>query len=131
MNAKRRTRSRQRTSADLKDAMERLQSAGKRLSIAGVAYEAGFDPSLIHHSYKDIAAEIRAASGMRVRGSKSYVEEVKLLRDRNRELRADRSVLLGKLAEAASVVMTLESELKLLKASAAGNLRRLENTATP
>ncbi|WP_244113902.1 hypothetical protein [Burkholderia cepacia] len=62
-----RRRSRGKTREALQLAMLRVKNKGLKLSIAGVAAEAGVSAGLIHNTYPDIAEEIRAQVGRGIR----------------------------------------------------------------
>lgn len=131
MNGAARLRDRARTAEELRSAMKRLQDAERKLSISAVAKEAGVDPSLIHHSYKEIAAAIRAAAGKRARSGTADYVELSSLRNANRELRQDLHLLLSELAEAASLIMAMSAELQVLRANESRKVVRLKQEHLP
>lgn len=118
-----RTRSRQKTSEDLKAAMLRVTSRGLKLSISAVAAEAGVTPGLIHNSYPDIAEEIRGRIGRTTRQQRNEkAVELVTAKARLRELRAQLDAAHADIARLASMNETLRNEVAIQKAIASGKV---------
>ncbi|MES2190170.1 MAG: TetR family transcriptional regulator [Pseudomonadota bacterium] len=107
---------------DLRLAMHRIQKGRshldeKKLSISAVAREAGVSTALIHNHYPKIAEAIRLAQGRdsRFQRDKKH-EELKMINEKNKELRAENKVLLGKISSLASINEVLISDNQTLLA---------------
>jgi len=113
-----RTGNRTKTAAAIRAALKRVQASGRRISIKAVAEEAGVHPSLIHHSYAELAETIRAATGRTTRKQRDD-SRARLTQARIElaQLKDDVDMLLAELAEAASVNLSLADEVELLRAA--------------
>lgn len=112
-----RPRNRARTTKELRAAFKRQLAAGGKLSITSVAAEVGVEPSLLHHTYPQIAKAIREAKGTTRSRSDlrtAHDEALELIAD----LRADLALVLCELTEAASLNLALELQLRELRANA-------------
>lgn len=110
LNTARRARDKDRTGRELELALERLKSAGLKISVVAVAESVGVHPSLVHHVYPKIATEI---SELR-RGTGPTKKE----REESRLAKALRDLgdLRAKLEEAEAAVKTLVSRNATLDA---------------
>lgn len=113
-----RTGNRTKTAAAIRAALKKVEASGRRISIKAVAEEAGVDPSLIHHSYAELAETIRAAAGRTTRKQRDD-SRARLAQARIEiaQLKDDVDMLLAELAEAASVNLSLADEVELLRAA--------------
>lgn len=117
------TKSRRHTDGKLKDAIERLQSAGTKVTISAVAKEAEVTPALIHNTYPDIAERIRSLTGRNTRVQRDAKHNALVLeKERNRELRAKVEGLRAEMAKLASLNLTLLSKIAVLSEMADGNV---------
>ncbi len=118
-----RRRSREKTREELQLAMLRVKNKGLKLSISAVAAEAGVSAGLIHNTYPDIAEEIRALMGRKIRQQRDdMAKELAEAKQRMRELREDLDTALKDLAKTASINETLRAELATFRAIAAPNV---------
>lgn len=109
------TRSRRHTERKLKDAINRLQETGSKVSISAVAKEANVTPALIHNTYPDIAERIRGVIGKTTRSQRDATHDALVKeKERNRELRAEVDGLKKEMAKLASVNLTLLSKIAVL-----------------
>ena len=123
MNSAPRPRSREKTRVELQLAILRVKNKGLRLSISAVAAEAGVSAGLIHNTYPDIAEEIRALMGRKIRQQRDdMAKELAEAKQRMRELREDLDTALKDLAKTVSINETLRAELATLRAIAAPNV---------
>ncbi len=114
-----RTGNRTKTAAAIRAALKRVEATGRRISIKAVAEEADVDPSLIHHSYAELAETIRAAAGRTTRKQRDDTRaQLAQVRIELAQLKEDVDMLLAELAEAASVNLSLADEVQLLRAAA-------------
>lgn len=121
-----RQRSREKTREDLQLAILRVKNKGLKLSISAVATEAGVSAGLIHNTYPDIAEEIRALVGRKIRQQRDdMAKELADAEKRMRELREDLDAALADLAETASINETLRTELANLRAIATSNVHAI------
>jgi DNA-binding transcriptional regulator YhcF (GntR family) len=88
-----------------------------KLSIAGVAREAGISAALIHNCYPEIAELVRTKQGKSSREQRD-AKQLKLLeqRHRSKELREEMSHLRKQVASLASINEVLLEENRALKA---------------
>lgn len=97
----------------------RPKNTGVKLTIAGVASEAGVSPALIHNCFPKIAEEIRKLQG---RSSRAYgrVKNAQLnsALERARELRQHNAELEAQIAKLASINELLLIECRELRALA-------------
>lgn len=94
----------------------RSHSGATRISIASVAKEAGVSSSLIHNHYPEIATEIRIYQGRDDRAQRDAKHsELKLERDKARELRAQIENLKADVARLASINELLLAENETLR----------------
>ena len=121
-----RRRNREKTREELQLAMLRVKNKGLTLSISAVADEAGVSAGLIHNTYPDIAEEIRALVGRKIRQQRDdMAKELADAKKRMRELREDLDSALADLAKTASINETLRTELATLRAIATSNVHAL------
>lgn len=121
-----RRRSREKTREELQLAMLRVKNKGLKLSISAVAAEAGVSAGLIHNTYPDIAEEIRALVGRKIRQQRDdMAKELADAKKRMRELRDDLASAEADLAKMASINETLRTELATLRAIATSNVHAL------
>ncbi len=112
MNPSSATRSRRQTEKRLKDAIDRLQQAGTKVSISAVAKAAEVTPALIHNTYPDIAEQIRGVIGKATRSQRDEKHDALVKeRERNRALRVEVDRLRHEVATLASINLTLMSKL--------------------
>jgi predicted transcriptional regulator len=113
-----RGRNRDTTTADLREALARLQRTEVAPTIAALAREVGVTPALIHNRYADIAKEVRRLSG-REPGANEASLKVALKREQEtaRDLRAENLDLRQQLQAMASVNEALRQEIRVLHAT--------------
>lgn len=122
-----RTGDRIKTAENLRYAILRVKNKGQRISIKSVAEEAGVDASLVHHTYPDIAEEIRAMSGRSTRSDRDKTrQQLVAAKARVRELESEVEKLLAEVAEIASVNLTLAQEAAQLHAALKDNVHKLQ-----
>jgi AcrR family transcriptional regulator len=118
-----RQRNRERTLTELQLAMHRLQRAGKKVSIKGIAEEAKVTPALIHNRYPDFAEQVRTLTIKSTRAQRDEKHELlQREREKNRQLRALVDQQIKEFADLASVNEALRAENSLLKAMAEGKV---------
>ena len=112
----------------IENAIEEMREAGSRMTIAGVAREAGVSNAAIHNRYPDLAARIRELSGKT--GERNLQAELSRRRGNIKREQAQRRALRDQLAEkteqlrkASSVNASLDLENQSLKAEI-GDLKR-------
>jgi AcrR family transcriptional regulator len=112
----------------IENAIEEMREAGSRMTIAGVAREAGVSNAAIHNRYPDLAARIRELSGKA--GERNLQAELSRRRGNIKREQAQRRALRDQLAEkteqlrkASSVNASLDLENQSLKAEI-GDLKR-------
>lgn len=115
-----RARDKAATEARLVQAMSKLSSSGKKLSISAVAAEAGVDPSLIHHVYPAIARDIRGR--IESAHDEGTADELAAAQERAKELRAEVASLQADLAKLASLNLSLQVRINELEAQANGHI---------
>lgn len=118
-----RKRDREGTLRELQLALHRLQRAGQKVTLRGVAEEAKVSPSLLNNRYPDFAEQVRAITGKTVR--KQRDEKADLLakeRIKNRQLRELVISQLVEITKLASVNESLRADLALQKAIAEGKV---------
>lgn len=121
-----RRRDREKTQEELRFAMLRVKNKGLKVSISAVAREAGVDASLIHHTYPDIAEAIRAIAGRSTRGQRDEMRaDLAAVRQRLREVTAEREQLKREMAVLASVNLALSEQLAGLKAQVDAKVQRM------
>lgn len=121
-----RRRSREKTREELRLALLRVKNKGLKLSISAVAAEAGVSAGLIHNTYPDIAEEIRALVGRKIRQQRDdMAKELADAKKRMRELREDLASAEADLAKMASINETLRTELATLRAIATSNVHAI------
>ena len=121
-----RQRDREKTTFELRLALNRLQKRGAKITIAGVAKEAGVTPSLLHLRYPDIAEEIRSLLGKASRAQRDTKHELLMIeREKNRHLRLQIEGLMVELTDLASVNESLRAELVMQKAIATGKVAKI------
>ncbi|MEB0227415.1 TetR family transcriptional regulator [Pseudomonas sp. 10S4] len=95
----------------------RAKTGEKKVSIAGVAREAGVSAALIHNHYPKIAEVIRESQGRSSRAQRDVKHQDLIAeRERNRELRKEVEDLRLKVARLASINEVLLNENRDLKA---------------
>ena len=118
-----RQRDREKTLNELQLAQHRLQRAGKKVSILGIAKEAGVTAALIHNRYPDFAEQVRALTIKSTREQRDEKHDLlQKEREKNRELRALLDREIKEFAELASVNEALRAENVLLKAMVEGKV---------
>lgn len=121
-----RPRNRTRTAQELQYAILRVKNKDARMSIRAVALEAGVDPSLVHNTYPDIAEEIRALMGRGTRRQRDEARaDVAILRQRLRDVTAERDQLRKELAMLVSLNLALDDQRAELQAEIDGKLKRM------
>jgi AcrR family transcriptional regulator len=121
-----RKRNRDSTERLLKAAVEKLKQTVIKVTIVGVAKEAGVTPALIHNKYPEIAEQIRKTIGKSTRDRLHEKNRLLIVeRARNRELRAERDALFQEVRDLASENEALRRELVIQQAIAEGSVTRL------
>lgn len=121
-----RPRGRASTAQELQYAMLRVKNKGLKMSITAVAVEAGVAPSLIHNTYPDIAEQIRSLVGRTARRQRDEMRtDLAAVRQRLRDVTAEREQLKKEMAVLVSVNLTLNHELAELRAELDGKLKRI------
>jgi hypothetical protein len=106
---------------DLRLAMFRIKrgrshSGATRVTIAGVAREAGVSPALIHNHYPTIADAIRVEQGRDSRAQRDAKhDDLKQERERGRELRQEVADLRAAMARLSSINEVLMAENEALR----------------
>jgi AcrR family transcriptional regulator len=120
-----RPRDRERTLAELQLALHRLQRAGKKVSIKGLAEEAKVTPALIHNRYPDLAEQVRALTNKTTRQQRDEKRDLlQAEREKNRKLRALVDEQIKEIADLASVNEALRVELVLQRAITDGKVAK-------
>ncbi|MCX4151521.1 MULTISPECIES: TetR family transcriptional regulator [Paraburkholderia] len=118
-----RRRDRRRTQTELQLALNRLQRASRKVSIAAVAKEAGVTPALIHNTYPDFAEHIRALLNKSTRAQRDDKhQKLQLQRattTRLYEVIADQN---KQIVDLASVNEALRVEIRILKGIVEGKV---------
>ena len=118
-----RQRDRERTLKELQLALHRLQLAGRKVSIKGVAEEAKVTPPLIHNRYPDFAEQVRTLTIKSTRAQRDEKHDLlQREREKNRQLRALVDQQIKEFADMASVNEALRAEISLLNAMADGKV---------
>ena len=118
-----RHRDRERTLMELQLAMHRLQRAGKKVSIKGIAEEAKVTPALIHNRYPDFAEQVRTLTIKSTRAQRDEKHDLlQTEREKNRKLRVLVDQQIKEFADLASVNEALRAENSLLKAMVDGKV---------
>ena len=118
-----RQRDRERTLKELQLALHRLQRAGRKVSIKGVAEEAKVTPALIHNRYPDFAEQVRTLTIKSTRAQRDEKHDLlQREREKNRQLRALVDQQIKEFADMASVNEALRAEISLLNAMADGKV---------
>ena len=118
-----RPRDREKTASELKYALVRLQVRKEKITIAGVAKEAGVTPALLHLRYPDIAEEIRSLAGKATRAQRDQKHELLIAeREKSRQLRSEIDGLMKEIKDLASVNESQRRELVLQRAMATGKV---------
>ncbi|WP_066334685.1 hypothetical protein [Azohydromonas lata] len=119
------------TAQELQYAVLRVKNKGLKMSITAVAIEAGVAPSLIHNTYPDIAEQIRGLVGRTARRQRDEMRtDLATVRQRLRDVTAEREQLKRELAVLASMNLTLSDQVAELRAELGGKLKRIA-TGTP
>lgn len=119
-------RSRSKTVDALGKAIDSLVVGNEKISISLVAKIAGVTPGLIHNTYPDVAERIRSLMGKSVRAQRDSKHQAFMLeKEKNRALRAENEMLLGEIAQLASVNQRLLLEMAQLKEIAKGKVVKL------
>ncbi|HVR52568.1 MAG TPA: TetR family transcriptional regulator [Pseudorhodoferax sp.] len=118
-----RRRNREETRERLQQALLRVKSSGRKLSIYAVAVEAGVHASLIHNTYPDMAERIRAEVG---RGTRQQLDATAAAliaaKEQQTALHAELKAARADIAKLASINETLRQEVTLLRAASAGKV---------
>ncbi|MFA7278990.1 MAG: hypothetical protein WC100_02740 [Sterolibacterium sp.] len=118
-----RQRDRERTLNELQLALHRLQRAGKKVSIKGIAEEAKVTPALIHNRYPDFAEHVRTLTNKSTRAQRDEKHDLlQIEREKNRKLRGLVDQQIKEIADLASVNEALRAENTLLKAMVEGKV---------
>ena len=118
-----RQRDRERTLKELQLALHRLQRAGRKVSIKGVAEEAKVTSALIHNRYPDFAEQVRTLTNKSTRAQRDEKHDLlQREREKNRQLRALVDQQFKEFADMASVNEALRDEISLLNAMANGKV---------
>jgi len=118
-----RRRDRGRTLEELRLAIARVKSNGKKLSISAVAIEAGVTPGLIHNTYPDLAETIREQVGKATRKQRDdKIAELSKARKRIKESRVELKAALSDIQRLASTSETLRQEVAKLRAAGGGKV---------
>ena len=113
-----RGRNRDTTTADLWEALARLQRAEAVPTITALAVEVGVTPALIHNRYPDVAKEVRRLSGREPGASEDSLKAaLKREQETARDLRAENLDLRKQLQAMASVNEALRQEVRILHAT--------------
>lgn len=121
-----RRRNRERTLADLQQALETLQSSGQKVTLKAVAEQAKVSPSLLNHRYPDFAEQVRRFVGRGIRQQRNEKADL-LVKERgsNRKLRALVESQLAEITRLASVNESLRQELAMQRAVAQGKVTKV------
>lgn len=120
-----RQKNRERTLADLQEALKTLQGSGQKVTLKAVADLAKVSPSLLNHRYPDFAEKVRGLVGRTIRQQRN--EKADLLvaeREKNRQLRALVESQLDEITRLASVNEALRQELAVQRAVAEGKVAK-------
>jgi len=113
-----RGRNRDTTTADLWEALARLQRAEAVPTITALAVEVGVTPALIHNRYPDVAKEVRRLSGREPGASEDSLKAaLKREQETARDLRAENLDLRKQLQAMASGNEALRQEVSILHAT--------------
>ncbi|WP_460080371.1 TetR family transcriptional regulator [Pseudomonas sp. H3_H05] len=111
------TRERELTLALYRIKRGRAKTGEKKVTIAGVAREAGVSAALIHNHYPNVAEAIREAQGRSSRAQRDVKHQyLREAQESNRVLRKEIQELRTKLASLASLNEVLITENRALKA---------------
>jgi AcrR family transcriptional regulator len=111
--------------ARIKHGRTKIVDRGRRLSIAGVAEEAGLSPATIHNRYPDIAQAIRnAVSGME--SSQTTARRSPKV-DKVKELREALAMREAEIRALASINLRLSTELQAARHELAEALGQMES----
>jgi hypothetical protein len=126
-----RGRNRDTTTADLQEALARLQRTEVAPTITALAREVGVTPALIHNRYADIANEVRRLNGREPGASEDSLKTaLKREQQTARDLRADNLNLRQQLQAMASVNESLRQELRILHATGDAKVVNLASRAS-
>ena len=105
----------------IQKAIREMGEAGSKMTISGVAKEAGVSNATIHNRYPDLADQIRdLVKEIKVRESKkvrrTWKGKIKTPKDQIQELRNELIAIKEKLAKAHSVNLSLDQKNQSLKA---------------
>ena len=118
-----RRRSRAQTREELVLAMVRVKNKGAKVSISAVAAEAKVTPALIHHTYPDIAEEIRAQIGRTTRQQRdSKAAKLVTVRAQLRAVRAELKCAHADIDRLASINESMRDEIAVLQGAASGKV---------
>jgi AcrR family transcriptional regulator len=120
-----RQKNRERTLADLQEALKTLQGSGQKVTLKAVADLAKVSPSLLNHRYTDFAEKVRGLVGRTIRQQRN--EKADLLvaeREKNRQLRALVESQLVEITRLASVNEALRQDLAVQRAVAEGKVAK-------
>ncbi|NIA54759.1 TetR/AcrR family transcriptional regulator [Massilia sp. TW-1] len=120
------TRDRQQTEAKLRLALKKLRERGAKVSISGIAKEAGVSSALIHNRYPSLAEEVRIAVGKDIRSQRNKNENLLIQeRAKNQALRVEVANLRKEIIDLASINEALRAELTLQSAISTGKVSKL------
>lgn len=116
-------RDREGTQRALEQALLRVTSSGRKLTISAVAKEAGVTPGLIHNTYPDFAEGVRAQMGRSTRQQRDQVrEELSAAEKKLSALRDECKAFKDDLGKLASINESLREELRLLRLAMDGKV---------
>ena len=100
----------------------RIVDAGRKLTIASVAEEAGISRATLHNRYPDLAERIREAGNKAIRQQRNAKHsDLQAEKQKNRELRGELAELRVTLAKVVSENATLVQQNKRLEAINSSN----------
>lgn len=121
-----RGRNRDATTADLWEALSRLQSTQVAPTIAALAREVGVTPALIHNRYGDVAKEVRRLNGREPGANEEGLKlALKYEQEVAKGLRIENLDLRKQLQAMGSVNESLRQELRILQAIHEGKIASL------
>ncbi|NDD13138.1 MAG: TetR/AcrR family transcriptional regulator [Betaproteobacteria bacterium] len=120
-----RQKNRERTLADLQQALKTLQANGQKVTLKSVAELAGVSPSLLNHRYPDFAEQVRALVGRTIREQRNdMADQLANEREKNRQLRRLIEAQLGEITKVYSINEALRAELALQRGIAEGKVSK-------
>ena len=120
-----RHKNRERTLADLQQALKTLQNSGQKITLKAVADQAKVSPSLLNHRYPDFAEQVRGLVGRTIRQQRNEKADLVIKeREKNRQLRTLVDSQLLEITRLASVNEALRQELAVQRAIAEGKVAK-------